>query len=64
MMRGTRTWDENVFEAAKAAAPYLHPRLNATNVTADVTTTWEEAVSQVFYDGSFAGNQAEEETLN
>ena len=42
MMRGEREFDDKIFEAAKAAAPYIHPRLAATEITADLTTSHEE----------------------
>lgn len=35
------------FEAAKAAAPYVHPKLASTELTANVTMNHEDALSDL-----------------
>lgn len=41
-----RSHDDRM-KAATAAAPYLHARLNATTVNADLTITHEQALAQL-----------------
>ena len=51
LMRGTQDFDEVKFEAAKAAAPYIHPRLAATQVTASITRSHEDMLDELSREG-------------
>ena len=51
LMRGTQEFDEVKFEAAKAAAPYIHPRLAATQVTASITRSHEDMLDELSREG-------------
>lgn len=47
MARGTRKFDAQILEACKAAAPYVHPKLIAVKMDANVTVSHEEALDEL-----------------
>lgn len=47
MARGERKYDEDILEAAKAAAPYMHPKLSSVDMNAEVTVSHEEKLREL-----------------
>ncbi len=47
IMRNEDAKVEDRFEAAKAAAPYVHPKLSTVEMNANVTTSHEEALGEL-----------------
>lgn len=47
ILRDDTATTEDRFEAAKAAAPYVHPKLSAVEMNANVTTSHEEALGEL-----------------
>lgn len=47
ILRDEEQTTENRFEAAKAAAPYVHPKLSTVEMNANVTTSHEEALGEL-----------------
>jgi hypothetical protein len=65
MMRGDKTISLNQFEAAKAAAPYMHPRLSAVTVDAnikkDITDFTDEELYAIVGPGALEGADGDNE---
>lgn len=47
VMSGELPYDLHRFEAAKAAAPYMHPRLQAIEHSGEIVSKHEEAVDEM-----------------
>ena len=47
VMRGDVTYDEQKFKAAVAAAPYMHPRLQAIEHSGEIVSKHEQAVDEL-----------------
>lgn len=47
ILRGTHEFDPEKFEAAKYAAPYIHPRLAAIEHSGEVTTVYDVASAPI-----------------
>lgn len=58
MLRDEKLEPSARFEAAKAAAPYVHAKLANVELNANVTFSHEDALNQLDDDGAGAGDQA------
>ena len=64
VMRGELEYDENRFKAASAAAPYMHPRLQAIEHSGEIVSKHEQAIDeleQLALDNAVAASSSENE---
>lgn len=61
MLRNEKLEPSARFEAAKAAAPYVHAKLANVELNANVAFSHEDALNQLDDDGAGAGDKAETE---
>jgi len=47
MARALTSWHAQRVDAAKAAAPYIHPKLNAIHTTTDTSKTFEQWLTEI-----------------
>jgi hypothetical protein len=47
IVRALSSWHAQRVDAAKAAAPYIHPKLNAVHTTTDTSKSFEEWLTEI-----------------